>query len=101
MSSYLLMDTKYKEIKMERMEFYKPNEAYDFLNRWTIVINSYETEFQGKQVNKVTAYMRDEKPYGASIEYEDGIGKGTTFISFGNQVLDKPNPRTIDFIVRG
>jgi len=75
--------------------FYSPQAAYDFLNSWTTVMTSYETQFQGKNVRKVSIVLDGEKPLAASFIWENAgeDKRGFETIDLSSRLRDSPRKK--------
>ncbi|MBU2612329.1 MAG: hypothetical protein KKB62_01250 [Nanoarchaeota archaeon] len=53
-----------------------PKEAYEFMNSWTQIKSSYETQFHGKNVNEVKIIMQRGVPRLSFVHYKTDFGEG-------------------------
>ncbi len=78
-------------------QYKDPSEAYRFMNSWTLMQVSYETQFAGRDVTMVEIAFKDSKPKFASVHYRSGIHTGVDFIDLSKKViLDEPRKHTLD-----
>ena len=81
---------------MESKTFTDFKEAYEFMNSWTQIKTSYETQFQNKNVGEVKILMDNNNPKFAYVYYKKGIHKGMDIIDLTKKILmDKPKKKSI------
>lgn len=78
-------------------KFYtNPKEAYEFMNSWTQMKTSYETQFKGKEIKVIKILMEGEKPTIAMVHYEKGIHKGMDTIDLSSKIPLSKQEKTIN-----
>jgi len=55
---------------MKKEIYSDPNEVYNFMNSWTRIKTSYETQFKEKNVTNVNIYIKNGKPFFLVIHYQ-------------------------------
>ncbi|MFC1733252.1 hypothetical protein ACFL6I_23385 [candidate division KSB1 bacterium] len=75
--------------------FEDPQKAYDLMNSWTQVKESYETRFAGKKVDFVTIMIDDQgRPRMATVHYRDSTHTGSEFIDLERNILLEEKDRS-------
>jgi len=82
---------------MRTKEYTNPKEAFTLMNQWTGIKNSYETQFQGKNIPRIYITFKDNQPQCASVEYKTNTFAGFYFIDLSDKMLlNQPEKPTLN-----